>query len=133
MAVKLYGFQEHAFRVSGEKRDLLYLAECLRDAGVEGTLADLAYQIEYEFDVDGIRTENEENNLENYVVEITEHIVHRVIVRAADAEDAECTAEELCNGAVIDLHNHIHDYHRNCYAMNHATADDRTQYPAYSL
>lgn len=52
----LHTFQEHALRVSGEERDLRYLAECLRIAGAEGTLSDLAYQIEYAFDIDGIRS-----------------------------------------------------------------------------
>ena len=37
--------------VEGEKCDMLYLAELLRDA--EGTLGDLRYQIEYAFDIDG--------------------------------------------------------------------------------
>lgn len=55
---KKYEFQEHNFKVSGEKEDLIYLAELLRDA--EGTLGDLRYQIELEFDIDGIRTEIEE-------------------------------------------------------------------------
>lgn len=57
--VQLYEFQEHALQVKGEKRDLIHLAEILREAGAEGTLGDLCYQIEYEFDIDGIRTENE--------------------------------------------------------------------------
>ena len=58
MKIEIYEFKEHAFCVRGEKRDLLYLAELLRNA--EGTLGDLRYQIEYEFDVDGIRSANEE-------------------------------------------------------------------------
>lgn len=53
---KIYEFTEHALTVSGEKQDLLYLAQLLKDA--EGTVGDLRYQIEYAFDVDGIRTEN---------------------------------------------------------------------------
>lgn len=53
----IYRFSEHTFTVEGQKEDLLKLAELLRDA--EGTLGDLRYQIEYYFDVDGIRTENE--------------------------------------------------------------------------
>lgn len=59
MNVQLYEFQEHDFFVKGEKHHLIELAEMLREAGVEGTLGDLAYQIEYEFDIDGIRSENE--------------------------------------------------------------------------
>lgn len=58
--VKIYEFQEHALKISGEKDDLLALAECLRDA--EGTLGDLRYQIEYAFDVDGVRTCDLENS-----------------------------------------------------------------------
>lgn len=53
-----YKFQEHNLVVEGEKTDLIHLAELLRDA--EGTLGDLRYQIEYEFNVDGIRTEDQE-------------------------------------------------------------------------
>lgn len=57
MAVKLYTFREHALIITGEERDLLSLADAIRQSDQnEGTLADLAYQIEYEFDVDGIRT-----------------------------------------------------------------------------
>ena len=59
MAVKIYRFKEHAFVVEGEKHDMLYLAELLRDA--EGTLGDLRYQIEYAFDIDGVRSEDEES------------------------------------------------------------------------
>lgn len=57
--VQLYEFQEHALYIQGEKNDLIALAEILREAGAEGTLGDLCYQIEYEFDIDGIKTENE--------------------------------------------------------------------------
>lgn len=53
---KIYRFQEHALVVEGEKHDMLRLAKLLRDA--EGTIGDLRYQIEYAFDVDGIRSEN---------------------------------------------------------------------------
>lgn len=59
--VELYEFREHAFQVKGEKHDLISLAEILREAGAEGTLGDLCYKIEYEFDIDGIRTEDEIN------------------------------------------------------------------------
>ena len=57
MAAKIYRFKEHNLVVEGEKEDLLYLAELLRYA--EGTVGDLRYQIEYEFDVDGVRSANE--------------------------------------------------------------------------
>lgn len=56
---KIYEFREHALTVSGEKQDLLYLARLLRDA--EGTVGDLRYQIEYAFNIDGIRSENVED------------------------------------------------------------------------
>lgn len=60
MAVKTYKFREHALVIEGEEHDLLYLAELLREA--EGTVGDIRYQIEYFFDVDGIRSENEEED-----------------------------------------------------------------------
>lgn len=60
MPVKIYRFQEHDFVVQGEKQDLIQFADLLRDA--EGTLGDLRYQIEYAFDIDGIRSEDEEND-----------------------------------------------------------------------
>lgn len=56
--VKIYEFREHALTVSGEEADLRYLAELLREA--EGTVGDLRYQIEYAFDIDGIRSSNTE-------------------------------------------------------------------------
>ena len=52
---KIYRFEEHNFVVEGEKEDILYLARCLRAA--EGTVGDLAYKIEYTFDVDGVRSD----------------------------------------------------------------------------
>jgi hypothetical protein len=58
--VKLYTFVEHDVAVTGEKHHLLELAETLRESGVEGTWSDLVYQIEYFFDVDGIRSYDEE-------------------------------------------------------------------------
>ena len=60
MDVKLYEFQEHDFFVKGEKHHLIELAKKLREAEVEGTLSDLVYKIEYEFDIDGIRSIDEE-------------------------------------------------------------------------
>lgn len=56
--VKIYEFRERALTVSGEEADLRYLAELLREA--EGTVGDLRYQIEYAFDIDGIRSSNTE-------------------------------------------------------------------------
>ena len=64
MEIKLYQFQEHDLFVKGEKHHLIELAEKLREANVEGTLSDLAYQIEYEFDIDGIRSIDEEDEAE---------------------------------------------------------------------
>ena len=56
---KLYTFREHALVITGEEHDLLSLALAIRESSQnEGTLADLAYQIEYAFDVDGIRSED---------------------------------------------------------------------------
>lgn len=54
---KTYRFQEHSLIIEGERDDLLHLVELLRNE--EGTLGDLRYQIEYEFDIDGIRTLDE--------------------------------------------------------------------------
>ena len=56
MAVQTYRFQEHNLVIEGEKDDLLYIAELLRNA--EGTVGDLRYQIEYAFDIDGVRSAN---------------------------------------------------------------------------
>lgn len=64
-----YEFREHNFTVRGEKKDLLDFADAVRGSETEGTLADLAYQIEYAFDVDNIRSMNEEDECsqdENY-------------------------------------------------------------------
>lgn len=55
----LYTFREHSLVVTGTEDDLRSLAEDLRYA--EGTVGDLRYQIEYEFDIDGVRTLNEDN------------------------------------------------------------------------
>ena len=52
--VKIYEFREHALTVSGEEAELRYLAELHRNA--EGTAGDLRYQIEYAFDINGIRS-----------------------------------------------------------------------------
>jgi hypothetical protein len=128
-----FTFREHDVQITGERHHLEELAELLRRADVDGTLGDLVYKIEYAFDIDGIRSEDEEN-LTEYVVEITEQITHRVIVPALDATDAEGVAEELCssNDAVLDFSN-SHDYHRSCYTIQAATAEDRVRYKAYNL
>ena len=57
--VKIYTFRENDLTVSGEKHHLLELAEYLRYAAAEGAWGDLIYQIEYEFDVDGIRSSDD--------------------------------------------------------------------------
>lgn len=56
--VQIYTFSEHNMTVSGEKHDLLRLAEVLRNE--EGTLGDLRFQIEVAFDIDGLGSGNEE-------------------------------------------------------------------------
>ena len=56
--VKLYEFRENDIYVRAETHTLIALAKALREAQVEGTLSDLAYQIEYEFDIDGVRSED---------------------------------------------------------------------------
>ena len=60
MKVKLYEFRENDVYIKAEEHTLIALAKALREAEVGGTLSDLAYQIEYEFDIDGIRSEDEE-------------------------------------------------------------------------
>jgi hypothetical protein len=49
-----YTFREHGMEVSGSREELIALAKELRTA--EGTLGDLRYQIEYAFDIDGVRS-----------------------------------------------------------------------------
>ena len=60
MKVKLYEFRENDVYIKAEEHTLIALAKALRETEVGGTLSDLAYQIEYEFDIDGIRSEDEE-------------------------------------------------------------------------
>lgn len=55
MASEIYCFTEHDLTICGTKEDLIHIAELLRYA--EGTVGDLRYQIEYEFDIDGIRSD----------------------------------------------------------------------------
>lgn len=54
-----YRFMENDIDIKAEKHTLIALAKALRDAEVEGTLSDLAYQIEYEFDIDGVRSDDD--------------------------------------------------------------------------
>lgn len=61
-----YKFVENDIELVAEKHTLIALAEMLRDAQVEGTWGDLVFQIEWEFDVDGIRSECEEDD-EDYI------------------------------------------------------------------
>lgn len=53
-----YLFMENDVEIKAEKQTLINLANALREAGVEGTLSDLAYQIEYAFDIDGVRSDD---------------------------------------------------------------------------
>lgn len=52
-----YLFMENDVYIKAEEHTLIALARALREAQVEGTLSDLAYQIEYFFDIDGIQSE----------------------------------------------------------------------------
>jgi hypothetical protein len=56
----IYRFMENDIDIKAEEHTLIALAKALREAHVEGTLSDLAYQIEYEFDIDGVRSENDD-------------------------------------------------------------------------
>ena len=51
-----YQFNENDIEIKAEEHTFIALAKALREAQVEGTLSDLAYQIEYEFDIDGVRS-----------------------------------------------------------------------------
>ena len=57
-----YKFVENDIEIIAEKHTLINLARMLRESNVEGTLGDLAFQIEWAFDVDGIRSECEEDD-----------------------------------------------------------------------
>ena len=59
MSTKIYRFKEHNLVIEGEKHDILYIAELLKNA--EGTVGDLRYEMEYAFDIDGVRSFNAEN------------------------------------------------------------------------
>ena len=73
--VQIYQFSEHSLCVSGEKGDLLALAAYLREA--EGTIGDLRYQIEYAFDVDGVRTSNLEESDHNEANYEQRFLIHK--------------------------------------------------------
>lgn len=49
---QIFTFREHNLVLQGEEADLRYIAELLRYA--EGTVGDLRYQIEREFNIDGV-------------------------------------------------------------------------------
>ena len=69
-----YIFQENDIEIKGEKHHLIELAKALREAEVEGALSDLAYQIEYEFDIDGVRSEDKEWLDDNEFFEDEEYV-----------------------------------------------------------
>ena len=50
-----YRFAENDIELIAEEHTLIDLAKMLREAQAEGTWSDLAYQIEYAFDIDGVR------------------------------------------------------------------------------
>ena len=60
-----YRFMENDIDIKAEEHTLIALAKALREAEVEGTLSDLAYQIEYEFDIDGVSSEDEESECDD--------------------------------------------------------------------
>ena len=57
-----YKFVENDIELIAEEHTLIALAEMLRMADVEGTWSDLVYQIEYAFDIDGVRSANEDED-----------------------------------------------------------------------
>jgi hypothetical protein len=57
-----YTFRENDITVTAEEHTLIALAQALREAQIEGTWSDLVYQIEYEFDIDGVRSADEESD-----------------------------------------------------------------------
>lgn len=60
--VQLYKFQEHDVVLIGDKNTLLQFAELAKNS--EGSLGDLRYKIEYAFDIDGVRSENGDDDPE---------------------------------------------------------------------
>lgn len=59
--IKLYEFKEHPLTIRGEKNDMLDFVNAVRKSNTEGTLSDLAYKIEYAFDIDSLRSRNVED------------------------------------------------------------------------
>lgn len=59
--VNIYEFKEHLLTLRGEKSDMLDFVNAVRGSGMEGTLSDLAYKIEYAFDIDLVRSTNVED------------------------------------------------------------------------
>ena len=62
---KIYKFQEHSLVIQGEKPHVMELAQTLRSierssGELSTTVSDLVYQIEYAFDIDGVRSEDSE-------------------------------------------------------------------------
>lgn len=57
--VKIYTFRENDITISAEKDTLIALAQQLRRADIEGTWSDLCFQIEYEFNIDGVREDDD--------------------------------------------------------------------------
>lgn len=55
----IYTFRENDITISAEKDTLIDLARQLRRADAEGTWSDLCFQIEYEFNIDGIREDDD--------------------------------------------------------------------------
>ena len=60
-----YEFRENDIELKAEEHTLIDLARMLREANVEGTWSDLAFQIEWAFDVDGIRSQCEDDDEED--------------------------------------------------------------------
>lgn len=63
--IKIYEFREHDMKISGEENHMVELTEIVRFAQYMGmdistTLTDLVYKIEYAFDIDGIRSLDDE-------------------------------------------------------------------------
>ena len=69
----IYTFRENDITVSAEKHHLVDLAIQLREVGIEGTWSDLVYQIEYEFDIGGVRT-NDPDYLADLLMEQQEQM-----------------------------------------------------------
>lgn len=64
-SINIYEFKEHSLTLRGEKKDMLDFVNAVRESNTDGTLSDLAYTIEYAFDIDSIRSTNEEDECSN--------------------------------------------------------------------